>query len=119
MKNIILPICLLLLAFSCKKTESTEQVCNVSNPLEEIDWLKEIKDYYDQDMTQFQQSITQYTYHNEYVFAINNCVGCADGMIMVYDCEKNEVCQFGGIAGSNTCPDFETSASNKIVLYNQ
>lgn len=119
MKNIILSFCILLLVFSCKKTDSPEQVCYVSNPIVDIEWLKEIKYYFDIDMTQFRQSITQYIYNNEYVFAINNCIGCNDAMIMVYDCEKNEVCRFGGIAGFNTCPDFESTATNETILYNQ
>ena len=29
----------------------------------------------------------------------------------------NKVCEFGGIAGLNTCPNFETEATNKVVLF--
>lgn len=61
--------------------------------------------------------IEQYEYEGQVVISINNCVGCADAMTVVYDCSGNELCKFGGIAGFNTCPDFATEAKFVKVIF--
>jgi hypothetical protein len=61
--------------------------------------------------------VIQYTYKNEHVFYINDCKGCADGMAVVYACDQRELCKFGGIAGFNTCPDFDDQVSEKRIIW--
>jgi hypothetical protein len=61
--------------------------------------------------------IEQYEYEGQVVISINNCVGCADAMTVVYDCSGNELCKFGGIVGYNTCPDFATEAKFIKVIF--
>ena len=41
----------------------------------------------------------------------------ADGLVLVYNCSGEVICEFGGIDGRNTCADFETEATNPVVLF--
>ena len=79
------------------------------------DWLSEmIKDFKRSDQA---AEVYYYEYNGESVFSVNSCVGCADAMTVVYNCQKEVICQFGGIAGLNTCPDFDDQAKEKTRLY--
>jgi len=91
-------------------------VCASDNPLEDIQWLKEKKGFLEVRMTPVGWQIIRYKYNNEYVFWIDECYNCADNLISVYNCEGNVICEFGGIAGLNTCPDFETAATDSTML---
>jgi len=116
----ILPILilgLLLVLSACNNDDESNITCSTDNPLEEISWLKEIRDRFDMDMGPQRQMIIKYRYNEEDVFLIDDCYQCADNIITVYDCEKNIVCEFGGIDGRNTCPDFEQNTTNKVILY--
>lgn len=116
MKNII-KISLIILVFSsCDKPLSETEKCNYSNPLEEIEWLIEMKNTFETDQ-ESNQKIIQYDYKNEKVFYIIHCDNCPDATTSVLNCQKETICQFGGIAGMNTCPNFTNEASNKKVLY--
>ena len=112
-------VILAVLAICCKDKEVNNKACNSDNPLEEISWLKEIKDSFDLDMGPQRQQIIQYRYAGKDVFWVDNCFQCPDALVIVYDCEKNIVCEFGGIDGRNTCPDFEQNAKNKKILYDK
>jgi hypothetical protein len=61
--------------------------------------------------------IIQYQYKGETVFSIDTCVGCPDSMTVVYNCVQETKCQFGGIAGLNTCPDFTDTATGKKIIW--
>jgi hypothetical protein len=61
--------------------------------------------------------VIRYSYNGETVYLINTCKDCADTMDQVYNCSGQVICQFGGIAGLNTCPDFEDKAKNKKVIW--
>ena len=94
---------------SCVESEGPT-TCNI-NPAENVDWIKGlIEEQNLTDCSDCSLEIIQYSYNDATVFSVDNCVGCSDALINVYDCQKNLVCEFGGIAGLNTCPDFETEA---------
>jgi hypothetical protein len=93
------------------------QWCGTVQPLEDIEWLKEKAAAFNDNPRSNGQQIFAYRYKGEDVFWIDDCVGCADGMVLVYDCDENEVCRFGGIAGFDTCPDFNDEAVEKTRLY--
>jgi hypothetical protein len=120
MKNII-PLFSGLLLFSllfiaCDKNDSFKTSCGTDSPLRDIAWLKETKTNF--RWSQNSERITQYTYNNNTVFLIENCISnCADAMATAYDCDKNTLCQFGGIAGLNTCPDFDSLATDAVILF--
>ena len=93
------------------------KVCNTDNPLEELGWLNEIRSRFDMDMGPQRQRITQYKYDGKYVFKIEDCYQCADALTYVYNCEGEIICEFGGLDGVNTCPDFEQNATDEKILY--
>ncbi|MDO5980520.1 DUF6970 domain-containing protein [Flavivirga spongiicola] len=106
---------LLLISFlGCNETDdgNPSKICSV-DPLENIEWLKELVNHPNTNGLE----IIQYDYNQQTVFSINNCLNCADSFTTVYDCEKHKVCEFGGIAGINTCPDFDTEAINEKILF--
>lgn len=115
---------LILLSTSCEKDKPTIDsggivvtTCTVQNPLETIQWLKEIRDGFDMQANPLPKRITQYFYQGECVFLIDGCVGCDDNLTTVYNVDQEVICEFGGIAGVNTCPDFDTVATGQVILY--
>ncbi|WP_346883130.1 hypothetical protein [uncultured Algibacter sp.] len=109
----ILPISFLL---GCNDSDDdsdpSSKTCS-ENPLENIEWLKELVNNTNANGLE----IIQYDYKVQTVFSINSCLGCSDNLIIIYDCEKNKVCKFGGISGLNSCPDFDTEAKNETLLF--
>ena len=110
-----------LLACSAPATESGELkelktaadlACDNSTWLENT--LEALENSADQ-----KAAVIQYRYNNETVYWVDNCLGCADAMQVVYSCSGEERCTFGGIAGFNTCPDFfETATDKKVIWHN-
>lgn len=107
-------ILLVTFALSCGKEEKIE-ICNTDKPLEQISWLKSIVQSIMDNGSP--SEVVVFVYKGNDVILINPCMGCADGLTTVYDCNGNEICKFGGIAGFNTCPDFDQTAIEKTVLY--
>ena len=91
--------------------------CDYGDPLTEIGWLKELKQTFDQSTQAAGARIIQYEYNDQCVFLIDDCYNCADGLLRVFDAEQNLLCEFGGIDGRNTCPDFYEKASKQVILY--
>jgi hypothetical protein len=57
-------------------------------------------------------------YNGVRVFEVADCIsGCSDAMGVVYDCSGKVLCQFGGIAGMNTCPDYPFSSDDRVLLW--
>lgn len=109
---------LLFIVLICGCTpKDQDMVCGVTHPLEELYWLHDLKQYFEQRMTPAGSQIVQYTYNGETVFWVDDCYRCSDGMQQVYNCEGDVICQFGGIAGVNTCPDFFEMATDSILLF--
>ena len=80
-----------------------------------VDWLREIITNTQQNANKTE--VIRYLYKGETVYYIDTCVGCADSMGQVYNCAGEVICKFGGIAGFNTCPDFNDTATNKKVIW--
>ena len=103
------------LAISCDDTDV--DACQFSDPLEELDWLKQLKTGFDMSSQPAGSQIVMYTYQDQMVFWVDPCVNCSDGLISVYNCDGDVICEFGGIAGVDTCPDFSVEATDRQVLY--
>ena len=73
--------------------------------------LSKNKKYYLEELGRIKKQ-----YGND-VFLIENCFQCADALSIVYDCKANIVCEFGGIDGRNTCPNFDQNKTNEKILY--
>ena len=73
------------------------------------DWLKE-------KISGFKKSgndrarVQAYRYQGATVYMVEECLGCPDAMAVVYATNGDVLCEFGGIAGSNSCPDFDREA---------
>lgn len=91
--------------------------CDQKDPTNSIDWLREIVVQFDENMSDNSARITQYEYKSQCVFVIEDCFQCPDALTYVYDENKNLICEFGGIDGRNSCPDFFEQATNRIELY--
>lgn len=105
MKYAILFVAIMTMAFQC---EENIEGC------ESDEWISQQISNAEQNQN---TRIERYRYKERIVFKMDTCVGCADAMQVVYDCNGNTLCQFGGIAGFNTCPDFETEATLLDVIY--
>jgi len=114
---LVIVLALTMIAGTC--ADNQDKDCKTNNPLKDIEWLKNTKNAFDRDMGMARQQIIQYRYKNKDVFMIITCVGCPDANIVVYDCEKNLVCEFGGENNEKPCPDFEKNASDKKILYDK
>ncbi len=117
MKILFIVFSVFFLTSCSSNNKLSTNVCNVDVPLEDLNWLQEIKEGFEQSASATKKKIVLYEYNNESVFLIDSCNGCADNLTTVYNCEGNIICEFGGIAGINTCPDFETNATKIDILW--
>ena len=111
-----IPILLLVLvttAFQCGSSRVV--VPEESDFCENVDWLRSI--ITNAQKNSAKAEVIRYQYKGETVYHINTCKDCADSMSQVYNCSGEVICQFGGIAGFNTCPDFEATATGKKVIW--
>ena len=99
------------------QSQDLNSTCSIKDPINEIEWLKEIVTNLDKRASAPAAEIIQYVYQDKCVIMINDCFNCADNLIRVYDYEQNIICEFGGFAGLNTCVDFEKEATDRQVLY--
>ena len=120
--KILYLITILLGTFFACDPEPDLKDCS-DNPTENVGWLKELikkenDSTYNDSINSNGLEIIQYYYKDQTVFYIRDCIkNCNDALDIVYDCEKNVLCEFGGIAGVNTCPDFEEKAISKKILF--
>ncbi|MCB0514857.1 MAG: T9SS type A sorting domain-containing protein [Chitinophagales bacterium] len=82
----------------------TTNFCYQTNPLNELTWLSNISEG---------NSIVEYLYNGESVFFVEPCEIIEDGMSVLYSCNGEYICGFGGIIGANgeECPDFPENAT--------
>jgi hypothetical protein len=118
MKKVILVV-LISFLFSLQCNKKNEGICYVNDPLQDLAWLKQIKYNFEMDMSPAKQRISHYNYKDQSVFLIENCVNCSDEMSELFDCDGKKICEFGGIAGLNTCPDFHDNAVLQKILFEQ
>lgn len=88
---------------SCEKNESNNDSCNVSDPIEELTWLKsminDLSDYH---------FIMSADYKGETVFYIPNCNPLASSILIFYNCD-------GDIIGTGN--DISNEISNERLLW--
>ncbi len=117
MSDLLRLFLLCVLLSNCNNKSEAQSNCSSNNPLESLPWLKQITSDFKQVKAAPQQDIYQYTYNNNTVFLVNDCNNCSDKLSVVYNCSGDVICEFGGFAGANTCPDFEQTATNKTLLW--
>ncbi len=73
-------------------------------------WLSEKIIRFTADAPGGKGKVEAYEYHRQTVYLVDFCIGCPDHLVYVYNVQGEEICRFGGITGSNTCPDFDRQA---------
>jgi hypothetical protein len=117
MKALLKVLLITIVFVSCSEDDELKETCVTNNPMEELVWLKQLKSAFEQSTSANVVEIYEYRYKQQRVFYVNDCVGCADGLTKVYSCTGNVMCEFGGVAGLNTCPDFTNEAADKKLLW--
>jgi hypothetical protein len=80
--------------FSCEKSENSIPACSFQNPLEELDWLKEVKNSLTSCTCQI--SILQGKYKGKTVFYIMNTDPVCNSVfhVVLWDCNGNVVKEY-------------------------
>lgn len=115
--NKYLLVLFLFFAVSCEKEpkEDDVEICGTTKPLEDIEWLKT---YVEQaENADELREVYWAKYMGEDVFIFPSCEQCYDGMTIVYSCSREQLCNFGGIEGVNTCPDYSEHVSDEKLLW--
>ncbi|WP_299714358.1 hypothetical protein [uncultured Tenacibaculum sp.] len=116
MKRVFYSLIISLSLFACSKQEYHTDKYAI-NPLENLEWLKQKKENFERLMNSVKVEILLFKYLEERVYVINDCVNCTDALTKVYNERGEVICEFGGIAGVNTCPDFQDNAQFLGVLW--
>ena len=107
----------LIIFHSCEEIPSPT-TCEVPEPEKNIEWLRSVIEEAEagRDLT---GKITLYSYQNKEVFLQEVSLNIADGIDYVRGCEGDTLCEFGGLLGLNTCPDFTENAKELRVLWEE
>jgi hypothetical protein len=109
-----------VLTFTVLTCELTPVVSSKSDPTScgNQPWLQNLIESLKQNSV-IKSEVILYHYKGESVYYVDACKGCADNLALVYNSRGEIVCQFGGIAGLHTCPDFfETAVRKKVIWKN-
>src|SRR5690606_5920718 len=93
---------LIMIAFSCHKDNDDEfllMACDLSNPIEDFEWLKNVID----DLEQTGNGefyISQGTYNDKTIFIVANCCAVCNTIVPVYYCDGENI----GSIGNNNLP---------------
>jgi hypothetical protein len=108
---------------SCKKEDNSvqEQICNVDNPLTDLEWLHqkvaEFKLYSPVAHMNIYIRVSQCTYDtNKIGFLIEDCVDCTEAIGQFFNCDGELLCSFGGMTGS-LCEEFNVDIENKKIIW--
>jgi len=106
-----------LSVFSCNDEDKISDVCNVDDPATDVEWIRELINSLEANENHSQIILYQYKFKT--AFLVDPCHQCPDALAVVYDCDHNVICEFGGIAGLNTCPDFSNRAVYIDTLFSK
>ncbi len=111
--SLLFIICLINTAFQCDSP--TPRDAEGPSTCDNSDWLNTA--IVNAEKNGNKGEIIRYRYNGNTVYWVDLCIGCADDMVVVYSCAGETLCQFGGIAGLNTCPDFQDKALDKKIIW--
>jgi hypothetical protein len=109
MKKSFLIFAIFILILSCEKVD---KVCNCTNPLEDLSWLKETKSSFSNCTCQI--SIIQATYIKQAVFytIMNDPLCNSFQQIILFDCSGNPLKTY-----TTTDEAFSSEVTNQKILY--
>ncbi|WP_303319098.1 hypothetical protein Q4Q34_03445 [Flavivirga abyssicola] len=110
-KPLLFAILILLTFFSCKSDDDFNNTCNVSNPVENLEWLKEaIEELEQSSLAQTGEVYVSQTYYKfSTIFIFGNCCALCNSVLSVYNCEGKIL----GYIGDDT---FKRSLLDKSVI---
>ena len=98
---------------SCEKKEEPPCACDVENPQENLEWLKQRLE------NRFCTEVYLYTYNGQEYISIHDCPIGADMGVVTYNCDGTIYCQYIGLSGHSDCTaDFLENAT-KTLIYKQ
>jgi len=109
MNNFIILLGIIAASIGCKHNDPQNNATDLPQ------WVKDNIAVFEKNNAKAE--IDQMTYKGKTVFLVDPCVKCPDDLVTVYDRDKNILCEFGGIAGLNTCRDFNSNIKDKVVLW--
>lgn len=96
--TLLILISIFILSFSCKNDDDDDDLsnsCSVSNPIEELGWLKERIEQLSDSNTDGYFYVSQNTLNGETVFIFPDCCPVCDTVTLVYDCQGNNIGSVG------------------------
>lgn len=122
MKIAILNICAFVLLFTlmgagCEK-EETPTICGVKNPLEKIDWLKDLKVSLEQNSDVSSAEIILYRWNDlDYIYVQKSIRSSYDFPNSIFNCLGEEKFSCGGNQPVDNCSTFFTEAQKITTLW--
>ena len=112
-KTLLTSAFLLFIMTSCNYSDNDDKnnTCNVSNPIEDLTWLKD-------KITELEQTssyesgeiyISQANYNGNTVFIMGNCCAVCNTIVPIYNCEGESI----GYIGDDT---FDSTILEKDVI---
>jgi hypothetical protein len=90
MKAGFLSLLVLIVLISCKE-DKLDMVCNVSDPVNDLPWLKAKAAEIDAEPISEYFFLEQAEYNGAYIFTISNCCELCYTIPFVYDCQGNSL----------------------------
>lgn len=112
MKNCLV---ILFILFSLSACKAQQQVAVKADSLPE--WLDKKIEEFISNNPDTKGRIEKFLYDEQTVYMVNFCVACPDNLVYVYNKNEEVICEFGGLAGFNTCPDFSKKAISKGIVW--
>lgn len=90
MKKLIYPIlCCVLFTFACSVDEGPAMACGVSDPIENLPWLKQMSENASSGGLSEFAYIANAKYEGKRVFYLGSCCPNCSWALILYDCEGN------------------------------
>lgn len=113
MRQVALVVLCLIGFAACQETKPSADPW--VNLCEDMIWMDSVQGVIRQNGWSAEIFITHYK--EERVFEVHPCLECADVPTTVHNCSGEVVCEFGGLAGVNTCPDYAPSSDKKLLYW--
>tara|TARA_R110002126_G_scaffold145902_1_gene291831 strand:+ start:142 stop:525 length:384 start_codon:yes stop_codon:yes gene_type:complete len=117
MKKVALLILALIFTLSsCKNDDDNlNNTCNVSDPIKNFGWLKEIIIDIEQSSLTDEFYISQAIYKGETVFIVGNCCALCNSVITVHNCEGEQIARLGYDDGNDFVINFDILERDSII----
>lgn len=117
MKRKLLFSIIIYLYFTGCEQEGPDTVCGLVDPANQLNWLSKLITESEKDISGNIIRISHYRFEEENVFLAEQNPAIRDKLDLVFDCTGDIICQFGGIAGLNTCPEFDEDAEEVQAIW--